>query len=448
MQAIINKDDAMVELLLKSKADVNQRDNNKWTPLMHAAQSGTLRLVKVLLDAGADKSLALPIAVRNRHKEIVKELISRGHNVNVILNDDDTPLMLAITNKDDAMMELLLEAKADVNQKGKKRTPLLYAAESGCEAIVDLLLKYKAEWDEEAVIKAAKNGHIALVSKLLGFAPMERRKLLATIFDIALTNGSLELASRLLALYVVLSGQSLPKYTHITPLRYFGEQEVDLKMARFFGDKETIAELETQSKVRTELEALITLCKTREIQDYLSKKPGVKATVKAHLESAKYMHTDKYKQTVLMWAAMFGHNDEVKKILATFVPLDEGALPTVTSDARAHNTALDRAVRYINAQDAAGRTALMYAILYGQNEAVKLLIPYCGSGVNLKDNQGYTALGYAAQKGNKELIKLLLGSGASIKVLAIKEVAEQNNDYLAASLLGQKRGQNIFGSLS
>ena len=40
--------------LLSRGVSPNERDANGWTPLMYAAYGGHLRLVKVLLDAGAD----------------------------------------------------------------------------------------------------------------------------------------------------------------------------------------------------------------------------------------------------------------------------------------------------------------------------------------------------------------------------------------------------------
>jgi uncharacterized protein len=453
MVAVGAKNEDAVKRWLEVGVDVNRPDSRGLTPLMVASQLGLTEVVKMLLDSGADNKFkgatALLAAVVNGRIDIVKELIKRNVDVNIKLPTGKAILMPAITHKNIEMVELLLDAKANVDQPDSMgMTSLMYAAELGHEDIVDLLLKYEADISIEghkAITIAAKNGHMSIVTKLLELVSGERRKLLASIFDKALTSNSLELANRLLALHVSLAGQALPGHPNITPLRFLGEQEVELKMAGLFEDTEKIAELEATSKIRTELELLISFCRTSEIQDYLGKKPGIDNTVKFHLESDKYIRTDKYKQTVLMWAAMFGHNDAVKKILTTLVPL---LLLGVDKEVRANNPKLDRAIRYINAQDVRGRTALMYAIVYGYNDIAQTLIPYCGSSINLKDKDGYTALGYAAQKGDKELIKILLKYGAGITTSAIKQVAEQNSEHLAVSLLGQKMGQNIFGTLT
>ena len=43
--------------LISHGADVNARDVNERTPLMHASQQGNAKIVEALLDAGANKTL-------------------------------------------------------------------------------------------------------------------------------------------------------------------------------------------------------------------------------------------------------------------------------------------------------------------------------------------------------------------------------------------------------
>jgi ankyrin repeat protein len=44
----------IVELLIAEGADVNARDNYKWTPLNYAAHGGHKEIVELLIAAGAD----------------------------------------------------------------------------------------------------------------------------------------------------------------------------------------------------------------------------------------------------------------------------------------------------------------------------------------------------------------------------------------------------------
>lgn len=63
--------------------------------------------------------------------------------------------------------------------------------------------------------------------------------------------------------------------------------------------------------------------------------------------------------------------------------------------------------------DAAGRTALMYAIADGNSEIALLLIE-AGAGLNICDREGATALHFAAREKNKEIAQELIRMGAEI----------------------------------
>ena len=54
IEAVKNGDKAAAEMLIKSGADVNQQDEQGWTPLNFAAGKGDLPLVEFLVQNGAD----------------------------------------------------------------------------------------------------------------------------------------------------------------------------------------------------------------------------------------------------------------------------------------------------------------------------------------------------------------------------------------------------------
>ncbi len=57
--AVKYKQEAIIQLLLKSDIDLNKMSNNK-TPLMYAAKYGHLDIAKLLLKSGAKKDLLSP----------------------------------------------------------------------------------------------------------------------------------------------------------------------------------------------------------------------------------------------------------------------------------------------------------------------------------------------------------------------------------------------------
>lgn len=77
---------SVVRLLLKAGAVVNERERDK-TPLIAACLKGHLRIVKELINAGANVNLKgdkspLTIALENDHWSIVQELRIVGANNN------------------------------------------------------------------------------------------------------------------------------------------------------------------------------------------------------------------------------------------------------------------------------------------------------------------------------------------------------------------------------
>jgi ankyrin repeat protein len=117
------------------------------TPLMAAAQSGRIALVKLLLAHGANVNgtgecgyTALMEAVRRPDREIARLLLERGAKPNVQNENGDTAIVFAANEGDVALVAALLDHGADING-GTGWTPLMEAAYCGYPDVVRLLLK-------------------------------------------------------------------------------------------------------------------------------------------------------------------------------------------------------------------------------------------------------------------------------------------------------------------
>lgn len=139
-----------VEELLNSGINVNARESEDETPLMHAAAEGHSEIVALLLRRGADiyarsanGQTALGRAAIYGHAHTVEILLKSGANVEESVDQKGTPLMAAL-NLETA--KVLLLYGADPNAKDEfGRTSLMLAAADGKTDIVKELLEHRSE---------------------------------------------------------------------------------------------------------------------------------------------------------------------------------------------------------------------------------------------------------------------------------------------------------------
>ena len=140
---------------------VHQRGWIGDTPLHWPAHNGSVEIVELLLDAGADIEAdeincygGKPLHWASEHEPATVELLlKRGADVNArnAKTDSDsygfTPLIMNASQQNDCaeVTELLLGAGADVNVRDAQgKTALVHALEGGCKRIPEVLRRYGA----------------------------------------------------------------------------------------------------------------------------------------------------------------------------------------------------------------------------------------------------------------------------------------------------------------
>jgi ankyrin repeat protein len=141
---------SLAELLIKAGADLDRKDAWGNTPLQRAAEENRPAVVDAILASGY--KLDLRTAVMLKKRDVVKKMLkddpklARQPSKGSGLWGSTTPLGLAASQKDKAIVELLLDAGADVNEgtwmpnAGGNATALTNAVWAGDKEIVKLLL--------------------------------------------------------------------------------------------------------------------------------------------------------------------------------------------------------------------------------------------------------------------------------------------------------------------
>lgn len=131
---------------LNQPTNINQSNENGFTPLILAAYKGNLEIVEFLLLEGAninyqsEMGTALTAAVFKGNVELSSLLLHNKANPNITDINGISPLMYAVQFKNKEIIKLLLSFNADksfVDNKGK--TAFEYALLSNDEEVINLL---------------------------------------------------------------------------------------------------------------------------------------------------------------------------------------------------------------------------------------------------------------------------------------------------------------------
>jgi ankyrin repeat protein/tetratricopeptide (TPR) repeat protein len=216
-----------IQAMIQNSPDLINSPNGGH-PLIHAAESGWLKVAAFLLDHGANVNIpqgngqtALHQAVSVGNKAMVELLLSRGADVNAKDSVAVTPLHLAAEKGFHAVAAALLANKADVNARNRSGdTPLESAAQKQNVSLIKLLTANGAEANVEnqsgivPLSYAAASGNLEAVKALLeAKADPNGSKRNAPLLSAIIRGKNLDVTELLLE-----SGADPNKAEQITPL--------------------------------------------------------------------------------------------------------------------------------------------------------------------------------------------------------------------------------------
>ena len=200
VNAEFNED--LVNLLLERGADVNAKDLDGWTALMH---TDSVNVARMLLNRGVnvneksiDGETALGLSIDDNSLDMVKELIKYGADVNDKMYDYGN-LDVAVSNNFWEIAEVLVDNGADVDVRNNEGfTPIMVVASSLQSRLLEKMVKKSKNIDvvddngRSALIKSAmcglkenveillQNGANKDITDLTGWSAKDYIKLMGT----------------------------------------------------------------------------------------------------------------------------------------------------------------------------------------------------------------------------------------------------------------------------
>uniref|UniRef100_A0A0A9WC50 Ankyrin repeat and KH domain-containing protein 1 n=1 Tax=Lygus hesperus TaxID=30085 RepID=A0A0A9WC50_LYGHE len=389
----------LAQVLLAMHANVEDRGiKGDCTPLMEAASSGYVDIVRLLIHHGADVNAQsssgntpLMYACAGGHVEAVRVLLDNGANVEDHNENGHTPLMEAASAGHVPVAEILLARGAGINTHSNefKESALTLACYKGHLDMVRFLLEAGADQEHKtdemhtALMEASMDGHVEVARLLLDSGAQVNMPTdsFESPLTLAACGGHVDLALLLIERGANIEEVNDEGYTPLMEAAREGHEDM-VAVLLVKG-----ANINAQTEETQETALTLACCGGfLEVANFLIKN-GAEIELGA--------------STPLMEAAQEGHLDLVRYLL----------------EANAD----------VNAQTQTGDTALTYACENGHTEVAKLLLQY-GADLEHESEGGRTPLMKACRAGHLCTVKFLLSQNANVN----KQTT--NNDHTPLSL--------------
>ncbi|XP_019859938.1 PREDICTED: transient receptor potential cation channel subfamily A member 1 homolog [Amphimedon queenslandica] len=371
-----NKCDDVAELLKNEAVDINATDKNGWTPLHYACQFRNERIVRLLIDKGADcckidnvKRTPLYIACLRGHHQIVNMILSscseedkKQKMLDAIDSIGYTPLHVACEEEHTEIIKVLLQNGANPcisSQEDPLYSRLMNASKdddigiSVCDGPDGANINNKSKEMIESLRQNEPDNHYSLSCRINGKSTSQR------------------ISSRF--------------FVGFTPLHVAAKKGLEVLLER---SNHHIDQTDTYKRTALHLACQVD---NKEIIELLIKKGA---------DCCKISN----KGTPLYIACLHGHHEAVNTILS--LCFEE-----------------DKKQKMLNAIDCKGYTPLHIACEQGHTEIVRVILKH---GIKHHDSHsqiesdlnpiGYIPLHVICSKGYTEIVKLLLEHGVASDV--------------------------------
>ncbi|KAJ5549109.1 hypothetical protein N7513_006343 [Penicillium frequentans] len=430
-----------------SISDAVHATGGKWSNALQAAASnGHEKVVKILLDRGAEVNLRVgntnPIleASSKGHQNVVQVLVDHGADVNCRGGRDGNALLMASTHGHKEVVQILLDNGANANDPGEKYWYALVAASrKGHENIVQNLLDHGADinakdglygssWD--ALQAAVFEDHRKVVQILLDHGADVNRQTGrdGNALQVASSKGHEELVRLLLDNGANVNSQCGHFGSALQAAAFKGHDKVVHILLDYGADIHSRGGAYTNALVAAAFSG-----HERILQMLIDQGADI------HLESKLYGNA-------LQAAANGGQEDMVQSLLdrGSDVNAQGGTFGTALQ-AAAYN-GFTKIVQKLLSHGADPKahggtfgTALQAACVKNSEEIVQILLDL-GVDINVSGLNGGTALEVASSNGHENLVQMLLDKGADVNA----QGGVYGNALQFASAYGHERVVHIL----
>ena len=416
------------EILYANRREINKPDSNGNFPLLVAVRKVNCVLVSTLVEEyQADVNIVdrkgntplimaiLACAKSSEAQMIVELLVNNEADVNAYGSNDNTPLICACFIDNVDCVRLLLDRKADCNAaNGNGETPLIIAAARGNPKIVKELLDAGALADatdgqgntalsvtqnravRELLIASGNDNDEDFDVEKIGLESLSiaRGRTHDDVDDDTREYKSTHSNAR-------PRGRPRQPLSRNRPIRRFPRDDRQAPRGRIFPRRDD-SESDMRPRQPTQYE----------LDDHLLRaaQHGRVDAIKPLIFQGANVNA-KHPNTVLMEAAMQGHEAVVRELLACGAKINE---------------------RDENRDEKGGNTALIYAVIHERTGVVAVLLEN-GADIFLANNQGYSAIMLAAHMNVPSLVILFKNKMGTNYIRALAQNVKTRDFWLAVS---------------
>lgn len=399
--ASINLDDIFIDALLDHDAiDIDSRDYEENPPLFYACQNTTDRIVRNLLQKGADmevlcgeKSTPLTLIACEKMKiDVLQVLCEFGADINVANDKGFTLLHNACFNQNLELITYLVTNGANVKAADRDGNTPLHI----------LSTTYKPDTIKGINLLIEKGADISALNNSMRTPFFES----SCITDSQFSCKNIPILKHLISLGASVDTQDI---NDCTPL-YYAVIDGDIERAKFLIDNGADSNIKNNKE---ESPYKVALAKNKRSIISIIEKANVSITMDGDDLDSAFMRACKNGSRGVAEMLVKSGNIDI-----TYVD-DFGRTP-LHYIAKMGMTALGKFVINsgvdVNYTDNFNQTALHFAALNSQKEMFKLLIDN-GADLTIADNEGVLPIHYIANNGQHDMLEVLFQKGANINTM-------------------------------